>query len=249
MSEQIRLQKYLAQCGVASRRKAEEYILAGRVRVNGKIVNEVGTKVSAGDKVEFDGQEVATEVFGVVLLYKPLDVITTRSDTHDRATIMDLLPPEYQTYFPVGRLDQDTTGLVIMTNDGELADLLMHPRHEIDRVYIATVKYQFSAVAIGKIAQGFELEDGFVQGKVKLLASDSRSSRLEITLRVGRKHIVRRMCTHLGHPVTELVRIQHGPFNLSGMREGEYRVVGNNEYLKIRRKLMAQNSAEADNLD
>lgn len=219
-----RLQKVLAQAGVASRRKCEEIILAGDVTVNGQVVTELGTKVEPGvDRVEVYGQPIAFEQKVYYLLNKPKGVVTTASDPQGRKTVIELIDVAERIY-PVGRLDLDTAGLLILTNDGDLANGLMHPSREIDKTYRAWVKGSITAETIKQLATGIELEDGMTApAKVRLLEKGNGESYLELIIHEGRNRQVRRMCEAVGHPVKSLMRTQLAFLKIGRMRYGEYR--------------------------
>ena len=241
MTDKIRLQKFLAQCGIASRRKAEDFSAAGRVTVNKQKITEFGVKIDpVADRICVDGKRVTVEEQGVLIFNKPPSVITTRLDTHGRKTVVDYMPEEFSTYFPVGRLDRDTTGLLIMTNDGELADLMLHPRYEIPRTYVAEVDGHLAAETLEKIEAGFSLEDGPVRANVKVLNQKTKATLVELTLHIGRKRIVRRMMKALGHPVLKLKRTVHGPFFLGNLPEGELLVFPDSKYEKLKEKIQQQ---------
>ena len=220
----MRLNAYLARAGVASRRGAEELIRAGRVQVNGEVAG-LATFVEQGDRVELDGRPLELEPLAYVLLHKPAGVVTTASDPHGRRTVVDLvgLP---QRVVPVGRLDADTTGALLLTNDGPLAHRLMHPRYEVDKVYEAEVEGAPSAEALGRLAEGVELDDGpTAPAGVRRLGP----SRIELTLHEGRKHQVKRMCEAVGHPVRRLHRQGYAGLTLDGLAPGEWRELGREE--------------------
>jgi 23S rRNA pseudouridine2605 synthase len=230
-----RLQKVLAQAGVASRRKCEEIILAGRVKVNGEVVQELGTKVDpAVDRVEVDGQLIRHERKVYVLLNKPRGVVTTASDPQGRRTVVELIQDVEERIYPVGRLDLDTAGLLILTNDGELANGLMHPSREIDKVYRAWVKGKVPQEAIKRLSEGVELEDGMTApAKVRKLEEGHDETLLEITIHEGRNRQVRRMCEAVGHPVKSLMRVQLAFLKLGRMRYGEYRTLEPKEVQRL----------------
>ncbi|GAB7386218.1 23S rRNA pseudouridine(2605) synthase RluB [Bacillaceae bacterium] len=221
-----RLQKVLAHAGVASRRKCEALILQGRVKVNGKTIRELGVKVNPEtDVIEVDGREIRSERKVYLLLYKPAGVITSVKDPRGRRVVTDLVKVKERVY-PVGRLDYDTEGLLLLTNDGELAHRLAHPRHQIDKVYHAVVRGVPSPEKIRQLAEGIELEDGrTAPGKARLLDvfSNDRRSLLEIVIHEGRNRQVRRMCEAIGHPVIQLRRVAVGFLTLEGLRPGQYR--------------------------
>jgi len=214
----MRLNAYLARAGVASRRGAEELIRAGRVRVNGE-PGGLATFVQAGDRVELDGALLAPEPLAYVLLHKPAGVVTTASDPHGRPTVVGLVGHP-RRIVPVGRLDADTTGALLLTNDGPLAHRLMHPRYEVEKVYEAEVEGEPSDDALRHLAEGIELDDGrTAPAGVRRLGP----SRLELTLHEGRKHQVKRMCGAVGHPVTRLHRPVYAGLTLTGLAAGAWR--------------------------
>ena len=215
----MRLAKFLAHSGVASRRAAEELIRAGRVRVGGDVVTDPAIDVDESSGVAVDDEPVAPEPLEVHMLNKPEGVVSTARDTHGRPTVVDLVPSSRRLY-PVGRLDADTTGLILLTNDGELANRLMHPRYEVPRVYRARVKGRPDDTALRRLRKGVELDDGVTApAEVRRVAPGV----LELTLHEGRKRQVRRMCEAVGHPVTELERIAFGPLRLAELRPGRHR--------------------------
>jgi len=217
----MRLAKYLAAAGVASRRAAEQIVRAGRVAVGGEIVTDPARDVDAGDEVSVDGSPVSAERARVVYaVNKPLGVVSTARDPQGRSTVVSLVPSEERLY-PVGRLDIDTTGLILLTNDGELAHRLTHPRFEVDKTYRAVVaRGPVRDAAIRALCDGVVLDDGQTSpARVRRVAADT----LEITIHEGRKRQVRRMCEHVGHPVRALERIRFGPLELGGLKSGSYR--------------------------
>ncbi|MBO8126697.1 MAG: rRNA pseudouridine synthase [Firmicutes bacterium] len=222
----MRLQKYLAQAGVASRRKAEELITQGRVRVNGEIA-VLGSKVAEGDLVEVDGRPVEIKVKPVyLLLNKPVGVLSTVSDPQGRPKVVDYIPRKYRQYrlFPVGRLDYDTEGLLILTNDGEFTYRLTHPKFHVPKTYLAQVKGLPSPETLKALRFGVRLEDGpTLPAKVRVVKAGKGSSLLELVLTEGRKRQVKRMCSHVGHPVLKLVRIGFGKLTLEGLPPGQVR--------------------------
>jgi 23S rRNA pseudouridine2605 synthase len=214
----VRLNAYLARAGVASRRGAEELIRAGRVRINGEPA-ELATYVGPRDRVEVDGQPVEPQELTYVLLHKPAGVVTTARDPQGRPTVVGLVGHERRVV-PVGRLDADTTGALLLTNDGPLAHRLMHPRYEVDKVYDAEVEGEPTDEALDRLAEGVELEDGrTAPARVRRLGP----SRLELTLHEGRKHQVKRMCEAVGHPVRRLHRSGYAGLTLEGLAPGEWR--------------------------
>jgi len=225
----VRLNAYLARAGIASRRGAEELIRAGRVTVNGEVVG-LATFVEGGDRVEVDGEEVEPERLTYVLLHKPAGVVTTASDPHGRPTVVGLVGHERRVV-PVGRLDADTTGVLLLTNDGPLAHRLMHPRYEVDKVYVVDVEGEPEEDALSRLAEGVELEDGVTApARVRRLAP----SRLEVTLHQGRKHQVKRMLAAVGHPVTRLHRSSYAGLTADGLEPGEWRELSADELVRLR---------------
>jgi len=221
-----RLQKYLARCGVASRRKAEEMIKQGQVRVNQQIVSEMGFQVEPGkDLVEIKGRIVKPENRKVyLLLNKPQNVVTTLNDPQQREIVTDLLQGIHERVYPVGRLDYFSEGLLLMTNDGELAYRLTHPSYEIAKTYLTLVPGQVKEIALNELRNGVELEDGLTQpAVVKILGREQATTLLEITIKEGRNRQVRRMCAKIGHPVISLKRIKLGPLELGDLKPGKYR--------------------------
>jgi 23S rRNA pseudouridine2605 synthase len=216
----VRLNAYLARAGVASRRRADELIKAGRVTVNGRR-GELNDFVGRRDSVEVDGRRIAPQDLAYVLLHKPAGVVTTARDPHGRPTVVDLVDHPARLV-PVGRLDADTTGALLLTNDGELAHRLAHPRYEVDKVYEVEVEADPDADALRRLAEGVELEDGrTAPARVRRLGP----SRLELTIHEGRKHQVKRMCEAVGHPVRRLHRSRYAGLDLAGLAPGEWREV------------------------
>jgi 23S rRNA pseudouridine2605 synthase len=216
----VRLAKFLAHAGVASRRAAEGLIAEGRVTVAGAPATDPAFDVDEWSGVEVDGEAVAPEPREVHALNKPADVVSTASDTHGRTVVTDLVESERRLY-PVGRLDADTTGLILLTNDGELAQRLTHPRHEVTKTYRATVEPpDVGAAALRALREGLELDDGPTAPAGARLVEPGL---IEIELREGRKRQVRRMCEAVGHPVTALERVAFGPLRLEGLAPGESR--------------------------
>jgi pseudouridine synthase len=229
MAAVMRLNAYLARAGVSSRRGAEELVRAGRVRVNGEVAG-LATFVEAGDSVELDGRRLELEPLAYVLLHKPAGVVTTASDPHGRRTVVDLvgLP---QRIVPVGRLDADTTGALLLTNDGPLAHRLMHPRYEVDKVYEVDVEGEPDDETLRRLAEGVELEDGTT---APAGARRMGPSSLELTLHEGRKHQVKRMCEAVGHPVRRLHRPAYAGLTLDGLDPGGWRELTQDEVASLR---------------
>ncbi len=222
----MRLQKYLSRAGVASRREAEELILQGRVRVNGERVTRLGTRVDpAADRIEVDGQEVESRALRWILLHKPPGYITTRDDPEGRATVYSLLDPADRALSYVGRLDRDTEGLLLFTNEGDLLHALLHPSSELPREYRAEVVGRPTRVAVTRLERGVELEDGLARAEqVRILeATGAERGTLSLVLREGRKREVRRLLAAVDHPVLRLVRVRFGPLELGNLTRGSWR--------------------------
>ena len=232
-----RLQKVLAHAGVASRRKAEQMILDGKVRVNGKVVKELGTKVSGSDTVEAEGVKIEKEQKVYYLFYKPRGVLSAVSDDKGRKVVTDYFPGVEERIYPVGRLDYDTSGLLILTNDGEFANLMTHPKFEIDKTYIARVKGVPDRDKLKKLEKGIKLEDGMTApARVKLQSADPKQDKsiIQIVIHEGRNRQVRRMFEAIGHPVQKLRREQFAFLNLHGLNAGDARELTAHEVKKLR---------------
>lgn len=222
----MRLQKALANAGVASRRVAEEMIVAGRVRVNGQVVTELGSRVDVeSDLVDVDGTAIQFDQSKrYVMLNKPTGIYSTMRDEKGRPDLRRFTKEWEERLYNVGRLDAETSGLLILTNDGELAHVLAHPSFGVTKVYIAKVTGTVTAQTIAKLTRGFDLEDGPIKAdKARLLDASRGSSLVELTLHSGRNRIVRRMMAAVGHPVEELVRRQFGPLHLGTLPVGKAR--------------------------
>jgi 23S rRNA pseudouridine2605 synthase len=225
----MRLNAYLARAGVASRRGAEDLIRAGRVRVNGEVAGLV-TFVEPRDIVEVDGSPIEPEPLTYVLLHKPPGVVTTARDPQGRPTVVGLVGHERRVV-PVGRLDADTTGALLLTNDGPLAHRLMHPRYEVDKVYEAEVEGEPSDEVLAQLAEGVELDDGrTAPARVRRLGP----SLVELTIHEGRKHQVKRMLQAVGHPVRRLHRNRYAGLTLDGLAPGEWRELTSDEVKRLR---------------
>ncbi len=230
-----RLQKILAQAGVASRRKAEELILAGKVAVNGEIVRELGTKANPKkDKITLEGRPITVQATVNLVLHKPTSYVTTVHDPEGRRTVMELLTNVNQRVYPVGRLDYDTSGLLLMSNDGELTNRLLHPRYHVEKVYRATVLGMVEKQVVQQLTRGVRLEDGVTApAEVHVLRQHPLESVVEITIREGRNRQVRRMFEAVGHPVKRLKRVQFGPLVLERLKPGEWRWLTPDEWVAL----------------
>jgi 23S rRNA pseudouridine2605 synthase len=228
----VRLAKFLAHAGAASRRAAETLVADGRVSVDGEVVTDPARDVDESSGVSLDGRPLAPEPREVHALNKPAGVVSTARDTHGRPTVVELVRSRRRLY-PVGRLDADTTGLILLTNDGALADLLTHPRYGVEKVYRARVRpARVTATALESLRRGVELDDGVTApARVRLV----RPGLLEIGLREGRKRQVRRMIEAVGHQVAELERVSFGPLGLRGLETGQSRRLTRPEVERLRR--------------
>jgi 23S rRNA pseudouridine2605 synthase len=225
----MRLNAYLARAGVASRRGAEELIRSGRVRVNGEVAG-LATFVEGVDRVEVDGSLVAPEPLTYVLLHKPAGVVTTARDPQGRPTVVGLVGHERRVV-PVGRLDADTTGALLLTNDGPLAHRLMHPSYEVDKVYEAEVEGEPGENALARLRKGVELEEGLTAPAEAALVGPSL---VQLTIHEGRKHQVKRMLEAVGHPVLRLHRKGYAGLTLDGLEPGEWRELSPDEVKRLR---------------
>ena len=237
VEESIRLQKFLANSGVASRRKCEELILEGKVSVNGQIVKELGTKINPTvDKVEYCGKTVSiSNKFVYILLNKPIGYVTTAKDQFDRDSVLDLVKVR-ERIVPVGRLDMYTSGALILTNDGEFVYKVTHPKHEITKTYTVTVRGIIENDAVEKLRNGVEIEDYKTKpAKVKILKTDEEKniSRLEITIHEGKNRQVRKMCEAVGSKVVALHRSKIGDIGVKDLKLGTWRYLKDFEVKKI----------------
>jgi 23S rRNA pseudouridine2605 synthase len=225
----MRLNAFLARAGIASRRKADGLIKAGRVTVNGT-AGQLNTVVGARDRVEVDGKEVARQRLAYVLLHKPAGVVTTARDPQGRPTVVELVPHEPRVV-PVGRLDADTTGALLLTNDGALAHRLAHPRYGVEKTYVAEVKGDPGETELAALREGVELDDGrTAPARARRLGP----GRVELVLHEGRKHQVKRMLEAVGHPVTRLHRSAYAGLTLDGLEPGASRELTAREVEQLR---------------
>ena len=222
MEEKMRLQKYLAEAGICSRRKAEEYILDGKVKVNGRIVDELGTKVGRNERVTFEGKLVEiNRVKKCLMLHKPSGYVTTTSDEKNRRCVMDLIN-EDERYYPIGRLDIKTSGLLLLTNDGELANKIIHPSSKIDKKYIATINKPITDEDMLKLEKGVDIGDCITR-PAKLNIRDAEGFVIEVTIGEGKNRQIRRMFEACGYDVKKLHRVQIGGLRLKkDLRRGKY---------------------------
>ena len=236
-----RLQKYLATCGVASRRKCEELIKEGKIKVNGRVVTELGTKVSNKDKVEFNGKVIKENNKKVyILLNKPIGYVTTVKDQFDRPTVMNLVKKEKTRLLPVGRLDMYTSGALILTNDGEFINKITHPKNEIEKTYNVTLTGIITQEDANKLKNGVEIEENNEKvktgkAKVKILKTDEEKniSRIQITIHEGKNREVRKMCEAIDKKVLALHRAKIGNLDVKDLKLGTYRYLTKNDLKKI----------------
>lgn len=245
-----RLQKYLASCGVASRRACEGLIVAGRVTVNGAVA-VLGQRVDPeADVVLLDGRAVGADGKVYLVLHKPAGVITTASDPAGRRTVYDLLEGVRERVFAVGRLDLDVSGVLLFTNDGELAHRLMHPSFEVDKVYLAHVHGQMGPEAARRMEQGVVLEDGPAHAeRVEVLHAGCVSSHVRLVMNEGRKREVKRLCEAVGHPVRTLERVSFGNVTVCGMDAGTWRPLTGEELAGLRQLVDGDGNLSADGAD
>ncbi|WP_159721894.1 pseudouridine synthase [Enterococcus sp. CSURQ0835] len=221
-----RLQKVIAHAGIASRRKAEDYITAGRVRVNGEVVNELGTKVGKKDRVEVDGVPIYQEEPVYYLFYKPRGVISAVSDDKNRAVVTDYFAEVPERIYPVGRLDYDTSGILLLTNDGDFSQKLAHPKHEVEKVYVAKVKGIADKQTLQPLRKGVRIEGRkTAPARYNILSTDKKAetSIVELTIHEGRNHQVKNMLAAVNLPVQKLKRERYGELTLKGLQPGDYR--------------------------
>ena len=235
-----RLQKFLANAGVASRRKCEELILDGKIEVNGKIVTELGTKVSENDIVKYNGKIVKTEEEKVyILLNKPIGYVTTSKDQFNRETVLDLVKIN-KRIVPVGRLDMYTSGALILTNDGEFVNMLTHPKNEINKTYNVTVKGKITNEDVEKLQKGVKIDEEYITkpAKVKILKIDEEKnySRLQITIHEGKNRQVRKMCEAINKKVLALHRSKIGNIEVNDLKIGKWRYLTNKEIVNLHKK-------------
>jgi 23S rRNA pseudouridine2605 synthase len=239
--EQVRLNKYISNAGVCSRRAADNLILEGRVKVNNSIVKELGVKVNADDKIQVDNETILHEKKTYLLVNKPRNVICTKSDEKGRKSIMDLLPERFQHLYPVGRLDRNTTGVILMTNDGTLTQNLLHPSKKINKVYKVKVEKRLTQEEMNKMVSGVELEDG--KGNFNKLSEldEDEFFRYGIEIHSGKNRIIRRMFEAIDNRVLKLDRVMFHSFEKRGIPLGSFREVTTSElknlgvYLKTKR--------------
>lgn len=224
MKDKIRLNKYIASCGIASRRKADELIESGVVKVNGKIVTELGFLVSSKDKIVVKSELLRPTKLTYIKYYKPAGYITTMDDEKGRKTIYDLLPDEIKDLKPVGRLDKDSTGLLIMTNDGDLINEMTHPSIKVSKIYRVVVKGKMGLKQLQQLADGIEIEKGKIAyADARIVEFEGQNTVLEVVLFQGLNRQIRKMTEMIGFPVIYLKRVMHGPIDLAGLKKGQFK--------------------------
>ncbi|TRX58650.1 rRNA pseudouridine synthase [Fulvivirga sp. M361] len=230
----IRLNKYIANAGVCSRRDADELIASGAVKVNGTIVTELGLKVGAGDKVEYKGKTLVPEKPIYVLLNKPKDFITTTDDPQGRRTVMDLVKQAgSERIFPVGRLDRYTTGLLLLTNDGDMAGKLAHPSYNVKKIYRVELDKRITKEDVTRISEGLHLEDGEVKvDELAILSNDYKA--LGVEIHIGKNRIVRRIFEHLGYEVVKLDRVVYAGLDKQNLPRGKWRFLTDREITRLK---------------
>lgn len=234
-----RLQKVMAEAGVASRRKSETLITSGHVTVNGKKITTLGTKVEDEDRIEVNGIPLQREKLVYLLFYKPRGVISSVSDEKHRKTVMSYFPDVRQRIYPVGRLDYDTSGILLMTNDGKLANQLTHPKYHFEKTYVAKVEGIPTNDQLEKLRHGIRIDRKLTSpAKTKVLSSDleKKSAIIELTIHEGRNHQVKKMFEKIGHPVTKLKREKYGFLTLDGLQSGEWRALKATEITRLKKR-------------
>ena len=237
-NEQIRLNKYIADSGFVSRRKADELIENGVVKVNKKVVTELGTKISFADNVVVDGKTVYVSHKNIyILLNKPKNCITSTSDEKGRKTIMDIVKID-DRIFPVGRLDRNTTGVILLTNDGELANVLTHPKYQIKRTYNAKLDKPLSPLDAQKIADGINIDDDIITSPCEIFISPDDKYKATITLTEGKNHEIKKMFEAVGYEVKSLDRKYYHNLSTQGIKRGEYRFLEKKEIAELRKTIL-----------
>ena len=230
-----RLQKIIANSGYCSRRKAEELIINGKVKVNGETINTLGSKASYADTIIINGVTLKLEPKEYVLLYKPREVVSSVHDDKGRKTVVDIVESENRLY-PVGRLDYDTSGLLLLTNDGELTNLLIHPSHEVEKVYVVKIEEAVSPQLVKSLENGVLIDGkktGKAKVKIKKIDKKKKSSLIELTIYEGKNHQVKKMFEAIGYKVSKLKREKFAGLTLDGLKSGEYRHLNIKEVKKL----------------
>lgn len=226
----IRLNRYIAKAGICSRREADTLIASGAIKVNGKVVTELGTKVAKGDKVQYEDQTLKNEQLVYYILNKPKDYITTMDDPQKRKTVLDLLRGACkERIYPVGRLDRNTSGVLLFTNDGDLSKKLLHPKHLVKKIYQATLDKSLKQEDFNKIKEGLQLEDGFIQPDELAYSSKENKKEIGIEIHSGKNRIVRRIFEALGYRVIRLDRVYFAGLTKKSLSRGQYRKLSEDE--------------------
>ncbi|MFC1686648.1 pseudouridine synthase [Patescibacteria group bacterium] len=232
-----RLQKYLSRCGVASRRKSEELIEAGLVKINGKIIKKLGTKVDpTKDRIEFKGQTISPKDFVYYILYKPKGYTSTVKDSHAEKTVLELIKKPLKIY-PVGRLDKNSEGLLLLTNDGEFAQIVSHPSYSCEKEYEVVIRGTISENRIKRLKEGVKIDNKITAPcEIKILETDGHNTKLKIILQEGRKRQIRRMLAKFNYEVLSLKRVRIDKLELKNLKEGEYRELRPQEVITLKSK-------------
>lgn len=246
--EKVRLNKFIAQSGLCSRRKADELIESGVVKVNGKTVSEMGFLVSKKDVITVNNKPVKKSELTYIKYYKPAGYITTSEDEKGRKTIYDLLPEEVRELKPVGRLDKDSTGLLIMTNDGDLINKLTHPSVKIPKIYRVSAEGKLNLNDLETLAKGIEIEKGKIAyADAMIVEYEGKTTVLQITLYQGLNRQIRKMLDYIGHPVIALKRVSHGTINIQGMKKGQFKYIKPKEIRDLLKQLEKAEKAALKN--
>ncbi len=249
MVDKIRLNKFIASCGFCSRRKADEYILEGRVKVNDKVVKEIGTSVTLKDKIKIDDKNLSTPKLSYIRYYKPAGYITTMEDEKGRKTIYDLLPEETKLLKPVGRLDKDSTGLLIMTNDGDLINQLTHPSIKVPKVYRVVAEGKLNMAHLETLAKGIEIEKGQIAyAESRIVEYEGKNTVLEVILYQGLNRQIRKMMDFIGHPVISLKRVACANIDLAGLKRGQFKYLKPKQIADLKNYLKKLEKAEKKNI-
>jgi len=236
--EELRLNRYIANAGICSRREADLHISAGLVKVNGEVVTDLGTKVMRGDDIRYNGRRLNIEEKIYVLMNKPKNTITTTEDPEGRDTVMSLLDSKLaQRVFPVGRLDRNTTGVLIFTNDGDLAQRLMHPKYDVKKIYKATLDKPITKTDLWTLGNGVQLEDGFIKPDAIAFPSPEKKNEVGLEIHSGKNRIIHRMFEHLGYIVEKLDRAAYADFVKTGLKRGEWRYMSDKEIKSLKKKM------------
>ena len=237
-AQKVRLNKYIASCGFCSRRKADEYIEAGKVRVNGEVITELGYVISTKDRVMIHNKIVKPEALTYIRYYKPAGYITTMDDEKGRKTIYDILPEEVQNLKPVGRLDKDSTGLLILTNDGSLINDFAHPSVHVPKVYRVCAQGKLTLNDLVLMEKGIEIEKGQIAyALARIVEFEGKNTVLEMVLHQGLNRQIRKMLDVLGHPVISLKRLSMGPVDLQGLKKGQFKYIKPKQVQEIKNYL------------